>query len=314
VRAWLGVFLKGLAMGTADSVPGISGGTIALITGVYERLIRAVTRLDPGVVRMVPRLHRAGVRARFVEKFREMDGLFLVVLGTGVVSAVVTVARGAEYALDQLPGPTFAFFFGLIAASAVVLADRRWVNSVGRVVVSALGFVVAFLIAGAAAGGLLPNSLPVVFLAGLVGISGMILPGISGSLILLLLGQYDYLVETLNGFVDALLLLPRGTVGDGLLGGLTVIGAFLGGALVGTVSVAYAVRWCLDRYRGATFGFLVSLMLGSLRFPAIEMVTATGAATVASVAPLVAAAVVGAGAVVLLDSYSAEVNHATDPD
>jgi putative membrane protein len=307
---WLGVFLKGIAMGVADSVPGISGGTIALITGIYERLIRAVTRIDPAVLWLVPRLYRPSVRASFFERLREMDALFLVVLGTGVVSAVVTVARGAEYALEQFPGPTFAFFFGLIAASAVVLADRRWLSSPGRALAAVAGFLLAFLVAGAAAEGLLPNSLPVVFAAGVIGICGMILPGISGSLILLLLGQYDYLIRTLNEFVDGLLLLARGTVDKGLVEGGTTIAAFLGGAVIGVFTVAYVVRWSLDRYRRATFAFLVSLMLGSLRFPALEIAKAAEGDSLGWLPPVVAAAIVGACAVLVLDHYSEDMNYA----
>ncbi len=309
VRDWLGVFFKGIAMGIADSVPGISGGTIALITGIYERLIRAVTRVDPGVLQFVPRLHRQSSRVAFARRLREMDTPFLVVLGTGVVSAVVTVARGAEYALEQFPGPTFAFFFGLIAASAVVLADRRWLSSPGRALAAATGFLFAFLVAGAAAEGLLPNTLPIVFLAGVIGICGMILPGISGSLILLLLGQYDYLVETLNEFVDGLLLLARGTVDEGLVEGGTTIAAFLGGAVIGVFTVAYVVRWSLDRYRRATFAFLVSLMLGSLRFPALEVAKTAEADSLGWLVPVVAAALTGACAVLVLDHYSEDVRY-----
>jgi putative membrane protein len=310
VRDWLGVFLKGIAMGIADSVPGISGGTIALITGIYERLIRVVTRLDPSVAWLVPQLYRRSTRATFFQRLREMDAWFLVVLGTGVLSAVVTVARGAEYALEQFPGPTFAFFFGLIAASAVVLADRQWLSSPGRVLAAGAGFLIAFLVAGAAAEGLLPNTLPVVFAAGVIGICGMILPGISGSLILLLLGQYDYLIETLNGFVDGLLLLARGTVDEGLIEGGTTIATFLSGAVVGVFTVAYVVRWSLERYRRATFAFLVSLMLGSLRFPALEIAKTADGGSPGWLFAIVAAAIAGACAVLLLDYYSEDVSYA----
>lgn len=310
VRDWLSVFLKGLAMGIADSVPGISGGTIALITGIYERLIRAVTQLDPGVLWLLPGLYQAETRQTVSRRLREMDALFLVVLGTGMVTAVVTVARGAEVALERAPGLTFAFFFGLIAASAVVLADRRWLSSPGRVAAAAVGFLLAYLVAGAAAEGLLPNNLLVVFVAGVIGISGMILPGISGSLILLLLGQYDYLVGTLNDFVDGLFGLLQGTVEDGLIQGATVIIAFLSGAVLGVFTVSYAVRWSLDRYRRATFAFLVSLMVGSLRFPALEIAKQTDSVTVGGLVPLVAAGTVGAVTVLVLDHYSEDVDYA----
>ncbi|PSP46173.1 DUF368 domain-containing protein, partial [Halobacteriales archaeon QH_6_66_25] len=118
------IYLKGLAMGLADSVPGVSGGTIALITGIYERLIRAITRLDPAVLEVVPRLStRAGCQ-ELLERLREMDTLFLIVLGTGMFTAIISVSRVAEIALESFRAPTFAFFFGLIAASAVALYER----------------------------------------------------------------------------------------------------------------------------------------------------------------------------------------------
>jgi len=307
-RAWVVVYLKGVAMGIADSIPGISGGTIALITGIYERLIRAITRLDPGIVRVVPRLYRRESREAVLRRLHQMDTVFLVVLGTGMVTAVVSVARGAEVALESYPGPTFAFFFGLIGASAVALYDRRWIAGPGRIGAAVLGFLIAFVVAGAAAEGLLPNTLPVVFVAGAVGISGMLLPGISGAFILLLLGQYNYMIETLNGFVDQLPSLLGGTVTSQLVSDGTVVLTFLVGVSTGVFTVAYAVRWALDSYREATLAFLVSLMLGSLRFPAVEVVAATDSAAVGSIAPVVTAAVVGAVAVLGLDRYTQDIN------
>jgi len=308
LRAWVTVYLKGLAMGIADSVPGISGGTIALITGIYERLIRAITRLDPRVLRLVPGVYRREVRTAFFERLRGMDALFLIVLGSGMVTAIVTVARGAEIAFETFPGPTFAFFFGLIGASAVALADRRWLATPGRIGAAVVGFLVAFLVSGAVAEGLLPNSLPVVFLGGSVAISGMILPGISGAFILLLLGQYDYMIETLNGFVDAVLGRAEGA-GNQLVQEGTVVVTFLAGAFVGLFTVAYVVRWALDSYREATFAFLVSLMIGALRYPAIEIAAATETVRIGTVMPIVAAGLIGAVAVLALDHYSADIDY-----
>ena len=308
-RDWVAVYLKGLAMGIADSVPGISGGTIALITGIYERLIRAITHLDPGVLAVVPRLHSRAGWVELATRLREMDALFLIILGSGMLTAVISVSRVAEIAFESFPGPTFAFFFGLIAASAIALYDRRWIATVGRAGAALAGFVLAFFVAGLAVEGLLPSTLPVVFLAGAVAICGMILPGISGALILLLLGQYDYMVETLNGFVDSLLDLASGTVTAQFVSEGTVVVTFLGGAVTGLFSVAYAVRWALERYREATFAFLVSLMAGALRFPASEIVGATDSLTVSSILPILVAVAVGGGAVLLLDFATEDIDY-----
>ena len=308
-RDWVVVYLKGLAMGIADSVPGISGGTIALITGIYERLIRAITHLDPGVLAVFPRLHSRAGWVELVTRLREMDALFLIILGSGMLTAVISVSRVAEIAFESFPGPTFAFFFGLIAASAIALYDRRWIATVGRAGAALAGFVLAFFVAGLAVEGLLPSTLPVVFFAGAVAICGMILPGISGALILLLLGQYDYMVETLNGFVDSLPDLAGGAVTAQFVSEGTVVVTFLGGAVTGLFSVAYAVRWALERYREATFAFLVSLMAGALRFPAAEVVGATDSLTVSSILPILVAVAVGGGAVLLLDFATEDVDY-----
>jgi putative membrane protein len=309
LRELVVVYCKGLAMGTADAVPGVSGGTIALITGIYERLIRAITRLDPGVLALVPRLRGPEGRAAFLDALREMDAFFLIALGLGMGTAVVSISRVMEAALAVAPVPTFAFFFGLIAASAFVLYDRRWLAGPGRIAAAAAGFVIAFVVSGAAAAGLFPNTLPATFLAGAVAISGMILPGISGAFILLLLGQYSYMVTTLNGFVDQLLLLFTDGASDQLFSDGAVVAAFLGGAVVGLLTVAYAVRWALDRFRAATFAFLVSLMVGALRFPAARIASETDSWGLLPAVQVVAAVGVGVVAVLVLDRYSADIDY-----
>lgn len=303
------VYLKGIAMGMADTVPGVSGGTIALIVGIYERVIRAVTSLDPFVVRHLPKLHRRERRVELWAELEAMDLPFLLFLGTGMVTAVIVVARIMEAALHSYPGPTFSFFFGLIAASAVVLYDRRWVSNLRRLSVGVAGFMIAFLIAGATAAGVLPNTLPVVFFAGMLAISGMVLPGLSGAFILLLLGQYDYMTSTLNDMVDELLGLVSGGGTEALLESISVVVTFLGGAVIGLLSVAYVIRWALDTYRGATFAFLVSLMIGALRYPAVRITETVDTGSPVAVAGVVAVGVLGAGAVLVLDRFTDDLEY-----
>lgn len=306
------VYLKGIAMGLADTVPGISGGTIALIVGIYERLIRAVTALDPFVIRLVPRLRNHEGRAEFLHALDEMDVPFLVALGTGMVTAIVVVARIAESALEHFPAPTFAFFFGLIGASAIVLYERDWIGTPGRILAALAGFTIAFIIAGETAGDALPNTLPVVFGAGMLAISGMLLPGLSGAFILLLLGQYDYMTETLNRFVDAIIGLVTGGSIDEFVDAASVVVTFLLGAAIGLMSIAYVIRWALDHYRGATFAFLVSLMVGALRFPAIRIADTAETTALPTMSVVVLVALVGASLVFLLDRYTDDLDY-TDP-
>ena len=306
LRSWLIVYAKGLAMGSADAVPGVSGGTIALIVGIYERLIAALTALDPIVLRHLPSIHQPSSRAAFFDELRRMDVPFLLALGGGMATAVVLLARVVEFALATIPGPTYAFFFGLIGASAVILGEREWLQQPRQILAAVAGFVIAFTIAGISGQGGVPSSLPVIFVAGSVAISGMLLPGISGAFILLLLGQYETMTATLNGFVDGLIALGRDGVTASLVQDGLRIAAFLSGAAVGVFTVAYTVRWALGNYRRATLAFLVSLMVGSLRLPVLE-VAATTEPTPVGAAVVAASAVVGAALVLVLDWTTADI-------
>jgi len=310
VRELLMTYLKGLAMGAADAVPGVSGGTIALITGIYERLIGAITALDPRALRHLPTLHRRTGRQALWNELKAMDMPFLVALGLGMVSAVVILARGVQLALSTVPGPTFAFFAGLIGASAILLFDSRWFTNPAQLGAAIAGFLIAFVIAGASTSGLLPQTLPMVFVAGMFAICGMVLPGISGAFILLLLGQYEYMTAVLTGFTDQLGALALGDgVGTLAEDGLVIV-TFLFGAFAGLFTVAYVVRWALERYRGPTFAFLVSLMVGALRYPSERMIETTAL----SLSPLLLVAVAtfcGGAVVFLLDYYTADLEYET---
>jgi len=310
VRELLVIYLKGLAMGAADAVPGVSGGTIALITGIYERLIRAITSLDPTALRHTLSLHRRAGRQALWQDLKAMDMPFLVALGLGMVSAVVILARAVQLALSTVPGPTFAFFAGLIGASAILLFDARWFTNPAQFGAAIAGFVIAFVIAGASTSGLLPQTLPMVFVAGMFAICGMVLPGISGAFILLLLGQYEYMTAVLTEFTDQLGGLALGGGMGTLVEDGIVIVTFLVGAFTGLFTVAYAVRWALERYRGPTFAFLVALMVGALRYPGERMIETTAV----SPQPLLLVAVAafcGGAAVFLLDYYTADLEYET---
>lgn len=311
-RDLLSVYLKGVAMGSADAVPGVSGGTIALITGIYERLITALTELDPTVVALLPEATTSHGRTRIRERLIAVDVPFLVALGLGVLTAVISVSRAVHYAQEAAPALLFAFFFGLIAASAVVLRDEVFLDTPRRALAGAAGFAVAFLLAGEVTGAL-PHTLPVVAVAGAVAICAMILPGISGALILLLLGQYLYLTETLSGFVDALIGVAGGS-GDpaGLIAPATVVVVFVAGAVAGLFSVAHAVKYALNRYREATLTFLVALMVGALRYPGRQIAANVGAWTVTTALAVLASAALGAALVIAVDAYTGDIDIASE--
>ncbi|MFB6184246.1 MAG: DUF368 domain-containing protein [Haloarculaceae archaeon] len=309
LRAWVTVFLKGMAMGFADTLPGVSGGTIALITGIYERLITALSSLDPSVLRAVPRLHTRDGWTTLGHDLVAMDVPFLLVLGAGIATAVVTVSRVVHFALVDFPSPTFAFFFGLIAASAVVLYREVHVRTAGQVAAGVVGFGLAFLLSDPQLTGTLPHTPPVVFLVGTVTITATILPGVSGAFLLLLFGQYEFLSGTLTQFVDLLVATPTGGDPSRLLGPGTVVVSFCLGALVGVLSVSRVIRWALDTYRTATLTFLVSLMVGALRTPTEHVLAETSAWTPASGATVLAAALAGGATVLALDYYTDDLTY-----
>jgi putative membrane protein len=224
-----------------------------------------------------------------------------------VVTSVVTLSRLVHAALETAPAQTFAFFFGLIAASAVVLYGQVSVRTAGQAGAAVAGFVTAFAVTGVSGTGVVGHALPVIFLAGTVAITAMVLPGISGAFLLLLLGQYDYLTGVLSEFVDSLFAALTGSAPADVLGLASVVVTFCLGAVVGLFTVAHLIRRALDRYRGATLVFLVSLMAGSLRLPASEVLAGVETWTPAAAASVGVAALIGAGAVVALDRYTAGV-------
>lgn len=258
-------------MGAADAVPGVSGGTIALITGIYDRLITALTALELGRIWSLVLAVRSDRREEVATVLTELDVGFLLALGAGIVTALITVLRLVSALLVTNPIETYGFFFGLIAASAVVLSSEVSLTTRGRQAAAVSGFLVAFLVSGYVAT-TAASTLPLVFLSGAVAVTAMILPGVSGSLLLLMLGQYKYMSRTLQAFIDALgATVSKAGVGSVGEYGLPVV-TFLSGGIVGLFTVSHAVRWALDRYREATVAFLVSLIVGALRAP-VEQVS-----------------------------------------
>lgn len=301
-REYLGIYLRGVAMGAADAVPGVSGGTIALVTGIYERLVAAIADLDPRVVLLAGRLHTAAGRARFRRELAGMDLRFLVALGLGVVTSLVTVSRVMEVALAEYTALTFAFFFGLILASALVLYAHVSLDTTPRVAAAVVGLVVGFLLTGELTAAL-PTTRAVALLAGGIAVSAMILPGISGSFLLLVLGQYGYAVRSLSGFTDALLAAdPSGLWIHG-----TVVAAFGVGGVVGLLTVTRVIEYALEHHRASTLAFLVSLMVGALRLPIERVLASTGTIDAGVLAGLALAAIVGGALVIGVDRATGDI-------
>jgi putative membrane protein len=305
-----GTYLRGFAMGTADGVPGVSGGTIALITGIYDRLVAAVSALEPALAVTVVRELTTEPRAA-VETLTEADVPFLLTLGAGITTAVAIVVPLLNTALTTVPALTFGGFFGLIAASVVVLRDAVAVGNRRHAGAFLAGGLAAALASGSARAAL-GTSLPATAVAGALAVSAMLLPGISGSLILVILGQYERMSGVLKRFEAAVFDTLTGSDPAVLVEPGTTVVVFVTGATVGLFTVAHTVRAALARDRTTTMTFLVGLVVGALRAPVVGTTDALREAgrswTPSVVFAFVVAAAVGAAVVLLLDRAAADVD------
>ncbi|MEZ6055646.1 MAG: DUF368 domain-containing protein [Planctomycetaceae bacterium] len=238
---------RGLLMGAADIVPGVSGGTVALILGIYERLVAAIGQFNSTFLGLVK-------ARRWGEAARHVDLLFLVSLGIGIVLGMATFGGLIRYLLHHHLPSTLAAFFGLIAGSVVLVARMvpRWATM--EVVLSVVAALLAVWIVRMPLLQNPPDALWYVFLCGVLGICAMILPGISGAFILLLLGKYREMVDLLG---EAVHLKINGH------GVMTLI-AFLSGCAVGILSFSRFLKWLLGRHESQTLAALCGFMVGSL--------------------------------------------------
>ena len=239
LKSYLGIALRGVCMGSADVVPGVSGGTMALITGIYEELILSIRSFDARALRLL-------MGFRIKELLAYVRWPFLCALLMGILFAIFSLSRAITYLLENEPVFLWSFFFGLVLASVYTVGGRvsqwHWRTLLGAVG-AALG---AYFLVGLAPVEM-PHSPPYIFCSAVVAICAMILPGISGSFVLVLLGQYAYILNAVN------------------TRDLFVIGLFGAGAVVGLMAFARVLGWFLQRYHDLTIALLTGLMLGSLR-------------------------------------------------
>lgn len=246
------LYLKGMAMGAADVVPGVSGGTIAFITGIYEELLETIKGFNLSVLKT---LKEEGIKATW----QKTNATFLVVLLAGIFTSVISLAKGITYLLDAYPVLLWAFFFGLIVASAIIISKfiQEWnVKTIGAMV---LGTAIAFYIT-VAAPSQIPDGLLYIFLSGCIAICAMILPGISGSFILLLLGAYSAVLGSISGLVDAL----KSVDTESIIKFGTNIVVFILGCVVGIISFSNFLSWMFKKAYSMTMALLTGFMIGSL--------------------------------------------------
>lgn len=235
---WLGIYLRGFAMGAADVVPGVSGGTIAFITGIYARLIGAISSVDAEFFRRVTRL-------QWRQAWHHLDASFLVCLFGGILSSIVSLSHLVSYLLAHHEVLVWSFFVGLVLASSIVLLRDidhwQW----AKVALLIVGIVAALLINMLRPTQVDP-SLGYIFVCGMIAICAMLVPGISGSFLLLIFGVYAAVLEAIKSF------------------DLTVIAVFASGALIGLLSFSKLLNWALARAQSHIFALLTGFLVGSV--------------------------------------------------
>lgn len=225
-------------MGAADVVPGVSGGTIAFITGIYDTLLESIRRINPSIFRL---WKAQGFKAAF----KHINGFFLIALFGGVLTSIATLAKLITWMLANHPIPIWSFFFGLILVSVYHILRQVERKDVPRFALLLLGIVFAYSITVLKPLHLEPTSLNVL-LAGAIAICAMILPGISGSFILLLIGMYAPVLGAVKNVQ------------------LDILGLFLAGCVAGLLTFSHVLSWLLRRFRDFTLMFLTGLMIGTL--------------------------------------------------
>jgi len=236
---------RGAAMGVAEVIPGVSGGTIAFITGIYEELINTVRGFDLSMISYLQRRDWKGL-------WEKMNGQFLLYLLGGMMVGMVIGIFFVSYLLDHYPEPLWAFFFGLVMASGIYIARQITAFKLNYVLLFVVAMIFSYGITQ-----LTPSSgsesLLFVFLSGMLAICALILPGISGSFILLLLGMYSVIIPNVKSVLSS----PNAK-------SLLIVGVFALGCLLGLFSFSRILSVAFEKHKNATLAVLTGIMVGSL--------------------------------------------------
>jgi len=238
MRQHLGIYLRGVAMGAADVVPGVSGGTIAFITGIYEKLLDSIKSFDLQALQFAAKFN---IRALW----GHINGTFLVALLAGIATSIISLAKLITYLMEHQAVPLWSFFCGLIVISTILVLKeiKKWDLLSG--VALLFGTIAAYAITT-----LTPSTTPeaywFIFLSGAIAICAMILPGISGSFLLLVMGKYEFILNSVKEF------------------NVVVIIVFATGCAFGLLSFSRVVSWLLKHYHSITVAALAGFMIGSI--------------------------------------------------
>ena len=237
-RSKLVLFLKGLLMGFAESVPGISGGTIAVITNIYDKLIYSIRAVDVSACQAV-------FAGRFIDAWRHINGSFLLILAIGMLSGLLLSANTVLYLLVDYFAPLMGFFIGMVLSSCWLLKNEFNLRSWSNMLALALGLVLVIGIGSLDAQAVQPSYV-YIFFCGIIGISALVLPGLSGAFVLLVLGVYQFILEALIQF------------------DLPYILIFSLGCVVGLIVFSRVLSWLLLKHHQLSYGFISGLLLGSI--------------------------------------------------
>lgn len=237
-KDYLMLVLKGLSMGAADVIPGVSGGTIAFITNIYEELLDSLKAIDLNALLLLKKF-------RFREFWKHVNGNFLLSVFGGVIISILSLARLFHFLLETYPIRLWSFFFGLILVSSIWILNKITKWNFGVILAGLVGCAIAYLITSASPA-TTPEGPVYTFLSGAIAICAMILPGISGSFILLILGKYQYILGAVKDFEFGTILL------------------FAAGCIVGLLSFIRLLSWFLKKFHNITVSLLAGFMLGSL--------------------------------------------------
>jgi len=235
---YLILFLKGIGMGAADVIPGVSGGTIAFISGIYEELINSIKSITFATLKLL-------ISGKIGAFFNAVNGWFLLSVFGGVAVSIFSLAQLMKWLLTTHPVPVWSFFFGLILVSSVFIIRSSDQFGVKGWLAFVIGIILSFFITSVSPVNT-PEALWFVFLAGSIGICAMILPGISGAFILLLLGKYLFIMTAVTEL------------------NLPVILVFIAGAATGLIMFSKFLSWLLKYYHTVTIALLAGFMIGSL--------------------------------------------------
>jgi putative membrane protein len=238
IKDYIILILKGIGMGAADVVPGVSGGTIAFISGIYEELIASIKSINVQAMKLL-------FQGKVSSFWKSINGNFLLSVVMGIGISILSLARLLRFLLDHYPVLVWSFFFGLIIASALFVGKnvKQW--NAGVIGSGIAGIIVAYFVTVITPAEANTASW-FIFLSGAIAICAMILPGISGSFILVLLGMYRFILDSLSHF------------------DLLVMGIFLAGAIVGIIAFSNVLSWLLKKYHNHTIAVLAGFMVGSL--------------------------------------------------